>query len=141
MSETNSTGAKSLSGQPSSEGDRQGKEQEKISNAQLYSIMVLMLAFGTCNTVIMKMQDDTVVGTYSDGSPKKFTHPYFQCAVMFVGEFTCMIMYGMKRLCYPAPAQDGPSMNPMWIAIPAIFDICGSSLMFVALTMTAASIY
>jgi hypothetical protein len=36
-----------------------------------------MLAFGTCNTVIMKMQDDTVVGTYADGSPKKFTHPYF----------------------------------------------------------------
>jgi len=29
----------------------------------------------------------------------------------------------------------------MWIAIPALFDICGSSLMFVALTMTAASIY
>lgn len=29
----------------------------------------------------------------------------------------------------------------MLIAIPALFDICGSSLMFIALTMTAASVY
>jgi drug/metabolite transporter (DMT)-like permease len=36
-----------------------------------------MLAFGTCNTVVMKMQDDTIVGIYEDGNPKKFTHPYF----------------------------------------------------------------
>jgi len=77
MSETNSNGTKSLSGSPSTEAENQNKKREEISNAQLYSIMVLMLAFGTCNTVIMKMQDDTVVGTYADGSPKKFTHPYF----------------------------------------------------------------
>ena len=76
MSETNSNGTKSLSGSPSTEADTQN-EKETVSNSQLYSIMLLMLAFGTCNTVIMKMQDDTVVGTYEDGSPKKFTHPYF----------------------------------------------------------------
>jgi hypothetical protein len=60
---------------------------------------------------------------------------------MFVGEFTCMFLYGIKRMFYPAPVQNGPDLNPIWIAIPALFDICGSSLMFVALTMTAASIY
>ena len=76
MSETNSNGTKSLSGAPSTQEEIINKKDE-ISNAQLYCIMLLMLAFGTCNTVIMKMQDDTVVGTYEDGSPKKFTHPYF----------------------------------------------------------------
>ena len=64
--------------------------------------MLLMLAFGTLNTVIMKMQDETIVGQNLDGSPKKFTHPYFQCAVMFVGEFTCMFLYLIKRM-FSAP--------------------------------------
>jgi len=77
MSESNSNGTKSLSGSPSTEDETQHNQKETISNTQLYSIMGLMLAFGTCNTVIMKMQDDTIVGTYEDGSPKKFTHPYF----------------------------------------------------------------
>lgn len=40
-------------------------------------IMGLMLVFGTLNTVIMKMQDEVVVGTNADGTPNKFTHPYF----------------------------------------------------------------
>lgn len=39
--------------------------------------MGLMLTFGTLNTVIMKMQDEVVVGQDKDGHDKKFTHPYF----------------------------------------------------------------
>jgi hypothetical protein len=54
MSETNSNGTKSLSGSPSTEADTQN-EKETVSNTYLYCIMLLMLAFGTCNTVIMKM--------------------------------------------------------------------------------------
>jgi drug/metabolite transporter (DMT)-like permease len=33
------------------------------------------------------------------------------------------------------------NINPLWIAIPASCDFCGSTLMFVALTMTPASVY
>ena len=55
MSDSNSNGTKSLSGSPSTEDETQIMKKEQISNGQLYSIMVLMLAFGTCNTVIMKM--------------------------------------------------------------------------------------
>jgi hypothetical protein len=39
--------------------------------------MALMLLFGTLNTIIMKLQDEVIVGTNKDGSPRKFTHPYF----------------------------------------------------------------
>jgi len=39
--------------------------------------MGLMLTFGTLNTVIMKMQDNTVVGKDKDGKDQVFTHPYF----------------------------------------------------------------
>jgi len=33
------------------------------------------------------------------------------------------------------------SINPLWLAIPAAFDVVGSTLMNVALTMVAASVY
>ena len=106
--------------------------------------MCLMLVFGTLNTVIMKMQDDVVVGVDKDGKAFTFNHPYFQCAEMFVGELFCMLLYGIKQLCCRS-GRNGPTgregINPLVIAIPAMFDICGSSLMFVALTMCAASVY
>lgn len=101
-----------------------------------------MLVFGTLNTVIMKMQDEVVVGTNADGTPNKFTHPYFQCAVMFIGEIFCLFLYGVKRLFASSEGSSGrEGLNPLVIAFPAMFDICGSSLMFVALTMCAASVY
>lgn len=60
---------------------------------------------------------------------------------MFVGELFCLAVYGMKRMI----ASEGPSgregLNPAVVAFPAMFDICGSSMMFVALTMCAASVY
>jgi len=53
-----------------------------------------------------------------------------------------MVLYGIKRMF---ASSEGPSgregLNPMVVALPAMFDICGSSLMFVALTMCAASVY
>jgi len=61
---------------------------------------------------------------------------------MFVGELFCMVLYGLKRTF---ASGNGPSgregLNPLVISFPAMFDICGSSLMFVALTMCAASVY
>ena len=38
-------------------------------------------------------------------------------------------------------AQLKTSVNPLLLAIPAAFDCCGSTIMFVGLTMCAASIY
>jgi hypothetical protein len=74
--------------------------EEKMSNVTLYSVMILMLAFGTINTVVMKMQDDTIVGKNADGTDQKFTHPYLQCAIMMLGEILCLIIYGMKNAYY-----------------------------------------
>ena len=61
---------------------------------------------------------------------------------MFIGELFCLMLYGIKRMCASA---DGPSgregLNPLTVAFPAMFDIMGSSMMFIALTMCAASVY
>lgn len=75
---------------------------QKISPLQLYSIMGLMLIFGTCNTLVMKAQDNVVVGTITDPdtgkqTDKLFTHPYFQCANMFVGELMCLFVYFFRK--------------------------------------------
>lgn len=50
--------------------------QEKISNVQLYIVMCLMLFFGTCNTIIMKLQDQVQV-VNKLGEKENFNHPYF----------------------------------------------------------------
>jgi len=145
-----------------SENESQGKK-ETVSPTVLYAIMGGLLFFGTCNTIVMKLQDEEKV----DDKGTKFNHPYFQCANMFVGEFMCLFVYFIKIACRKYRAKksvddDGnevmqiplspgaeqaedlelnTSINPFLLAIPASFDICGSSLMFVALTMCAASVY
>ena len=121
-----------------------------------------MLIFGTCNTLVMKAQDEVIVGKYTDPDTgieedKKFTHPYFQCANMFVGELMCLVVYFSRKACCgkgkktddedeqtAIPLSPGTQMahqtqlrtniNPLLLAIPASFDFCGSTLMFVALT-------
>lgn len=64
---------------------------------------------------------------------------------MFVGELFCLLIYAAKRFynrnTLEARANEGLPINPALIAIPACFDICGSTLMFIALTMCAASVY
>ena len=65
----------------------------------LYVVMIAMLIFGTCNTIVMKNQDETLVKN-NDGVETKFNHPFFQCANMFVGEFMCLFVYFGKILLF-----------------------------------------
>ena len=77
---------------------------------------------------------------------------------MFVGELMCLFVYFGRKLTQKkktdedeVPLSPGTqaavetklktSISPLLLAIPATFDICGSTLMFVALTQCAASIY
>ena len=61
---------------------------------------------------------------------------------MFVGELFCLILFAFKRFLFGGSnTSDESKINPLAIAVPALFDICGSSLMFIALTMCAASVY
>ena len=74
-------------------------EKEDFPKWKLYSLMIFMLIFGTSNTIVMKLQDMVKVGgTDSEGKDKVFTHPYFQCANMFVGELMCLFVYFGKTL-------------------------------------------
>ena len=70
------------------------QNQNEIPKWQLYLIMCFMLIFGTCNTVFMKAQDETKT------NDKKFNHPFFQCANMFVGELMCLVVYFLKKMIF-----------------------------------------
>lgn len=78
---------------------------------------------------------------------------------MFLGEFVCMGLFVGKTLYNRSKESKGEqiplspgtakavekkmrtNINPLLLAIPATCDFCGSSLMFIALTQCAASVY
>ena len=132
------------------------KMAETISPPILYGLMIGMLLTGACNTVFLKLQNGEEY--YNDDKNKNmsYNHPFFQTFWMFIGEFLWLLMYGISY--YRETKQHGDIMqspalidarkkglktniNVILLAIPACFDILASTLMFVALTMIAASIY
>ncbi len=137
-------------------------DQKKLYGLPLYLIMLGMLIAGTGNTILVKVQnytkgEDLPVPPY----PQYFKHPYVQCAVMFIGELLCLFAYGAKLLYLnyqkkhngnlvsqteeedntPGEKKLKTNINPLLLAIPAAFDVIASSLMNVALTEVAASVY
>ena len=81
---------------------------------------------------------------------------------MFSGELSVFLAYGVKKYWYGRKAAENPAKaaellspgtraageaqlktnpNPLLLAIPASCDFCGSTLMFIALTMVPASVY
>ena len=73
------------------------REQHNQMNIyQLYLIMVLFAFIGAINLIMYKLLDEIVVGKYDDGKLRYFVHPYFQCAIMFFGEFLCLFIYAIK---------------------------------------------
>ena len=60
---------------------------------------------------------------------------------MFLGEFICLIIFTIKSLCSKNGGFSQQNINPLYMAIPASCDLCGSSLVLVALTMSALSVY
>ena len=118
--------------------------------------MVGMLLTGTLNTITLKLQNERTTPS-NDGKEIKYKHPFLQTVFMFAGECLCLIMYfyiHMKEKKNADPVS-GKTMselvaeskglktdiNPLVIAIPAAFDVCSSTLSFIALTMVDASFY
>ena len=123
-----------------------------------------MVMFGTSDTLIQKFQDKTIV-TYN-GITGEYSHPFVQTCAMFLGQSMCLIIYFGKKAfeiksennkekqdeiseaqntCSTGASsqkEEKPqSFNPLWLIIPAFCDILASSLLFLALTQVAPSIY
>ena len=130
-------------------------DTQKVSKCFIYCVMIGMLLSGSANTLVQKLQDQAVA------AGNLFTHPYFQTLIMFTGELSVLGAYGIKKwwmnaqakktgdaalMMSPGTKQAGEqqlksNINPLLLAIPATCDFCGSTLMFIALTMVDASVY
>ena len=136
-----------------------------------------MLITGSINTISTKLADlQSAPG--ADGSPvHPFNHPFFQAALMFLGESLCLLVFNARRTFFPkrdpaaaadanTPLLDGtaapnePRRRPLrgkkrkhgggdgsasWSAVifllPACCDMTGTSLMYVGLNLTSASVF
>jgi hypothetical protein len=67
------------------------EEEKKKNMCFIYMMMGGMLIFGSANTLVQDYQNKAV------GDHNLFTHPYFQSAIMFAGEFSVFIAYGIKK--------------------------------------------
>ena len=66
-------------------------EEKKKQKCTTYIVMVGMLVFGSANTLVQDYQNNTV------SAGNLFTHAYFQSAIMFAGEFSVFLAYGVKK--------------------------------------------
>lgn len=63
---------------------------------------------------------------------------------MFVGELLCLVMYSIKQTFYPNESEQANKSSlktDLLLAIPAIFDIISTSLLFIGLTTVAGSVF
>ncbi|KAL2082540.1 hypothetical protein ACEWY4_022358 [Coilia grayii] len=106
-------------------------------------LAALMLTTGSLNTLSAKWADMFTAPGCHDVADHAFSHPFLQAVCMFLGEFACLFVFHLL-LCRdrrsPEPTMDpGQSFNPLLFLPPALCDMMGTSLMYVALNMTSAS--
>ncbi|KAJ2743082.1 hypothetical protein GGI20_004020 [Coemansia sp. BCRC 34301] len=164
-----------------------------MSESSYYGVIlsVGMLATGTMNTLLTKLQDKECVGNCSDPDPAKherFEQPVWQTLNMFYGEMLCLAcfylfsLYQRRRIAaprydgyqaiaetdesndsidaqvaeaipttdaLPVVVESGTPRQPkpiagwatLWMWVPAVCDLLGTTLMNVGLFFTTASVY
>ncbi|CAH0716709.1 unnamed protein product, partial [Brenthis ino] len=76
----------------------------------------------------------------SDGQVRTFGHPFLQAAAMFIGEMLCLLtfklIYWWNRNGDNALIQGSQDFNPFILMPAAMFDLIGTSIMYIGLTLT-----
>jgi drug/metabolite transporter (DMT)-like permease len=108
------------------------------------------LVTGSLNTISTKLADKTSSVGRGGGPPREFNHPFVQAAGMFIGEYFCMIAFVLLKWYYSGRKDDAGEeivvdtakpFNPLIFWLPACCDMTGTSLMYLGLTMTDASVF
>jgi len=69
-----------------------------LAMAGLSFFMLVMLASGTLNTILMKFMVMQQVPTGPGEKLTGFDHPYFQSLLMMIGEFLCLLVFFSRWL-------------------------------------------
>ncbi|GAB5364966.1 hypothetical protein AAMO2058_001015700 [Amorphochlora amoebiformis] len=136
-----------------------------MSNSYMSTVIigVLMVFFGSINTISTKLADLSEAKN-SQGEKKEFNHPFFQAACMFFGEVMCLLVYKLstrfnrrsqKAANRPEYVQienqvsdeqdervrGDQNWSAMIFLLPALCDMTATSLSYLGLTWTYASIF
>lgn len=120
-----------------------------ISSTTIYILIGLMVLTGSINTIANKMQNNL------ESLGKPYQHVWFITFCMFVGESTCLILYAIHSMKQSKKSplledssvsgkdeEDGQEeISPFILAIPALADFFGTTIMTFGLTMLAGSVY
>ncbi|XP_053565471.1 solute carrier family 35 member F6 [Bombina bombina] len=103
----------------------------------------MMLITGSINTLSAKWADNFSAKGCHGSESHQFQHPFLQAVGMFLGELSCLgafyiLVFRDRRLPQPVLAQSQP-FSPLLFLAPALCDMTGTSIMYVALNMTSAS--
>ena len=119
-----------------------------LGKGVVYTFMALMVVTGSINTIANKMQNNTK----ALGQP--YQHVWFITFCMFLGEIFCALGYLVYR--YKKSKEEGlldesdmvgedgqplKEASAFHLAIPAMCDFFGSTIMTFGLTMMAGSVY
>lgn len=106
-----------------------------------------MVIFGSINTLSTKWADQQSAPGPT-GEVHKFEHPFLQAVCMFIGEFSCLIVFKMwfyanKYNVLRRGTRDinhgNLDFNPIIFLLPAMCDMIGTTLMYIGLNFTYAS--
>jgi len=126
------------------------KDDNSLPQVLIWALMGLMILTGSINTIANKLQNITI----ALGQP--YQHVWFITFCMFLGEVTCMLWYLIYKwrqstkktesLLESAPITDEhgnvlKEASPFHLAIPALCDFFGSTIMTFGLTMMPGSVY
>ncbi|XP_043918620.1 solute carrier family 35 member F6 [Protopterus annectens] len=112
------------------------------TNYQIF-LAVLMLITGSINTLSAKWADNFTAGGCHDSAAHAFSHPFLQAVGMFLGELSCIFVFYIVLIQdrrHPEPQMNtNQRFNPFLFLPPAMCDMIGTSIMYVALNLTSAS--
>jgi drug/metabolite transporter (DMT)-like permease len=109
---------------------------------QFFILAFFMVVTGSINTISTKIADDTN-SEGIDGTVRPFDHPFVQAVGMFLGEFLCILAFKVMVFYKQSKGEkvERVKFNPLIFVAPAICDMTATSLMYVGLTMTYASVF
>ncbi|CAH2245493.1 solute carrier family 35 member F6 [Pelobates cultripes] len=103
----------------------------------------MMLVTGSINTLSAKWADNFSAKGCKGSESHEFQHPFLQAVGMFLGELSCLAVFYIlvfrdRRSPEPTVSTSQP-FNALLFLPPALCDMTGTSIMYVALNMTSAS--
>ncbi|CEL95422.1 unnamed protein product [Vitrella brassicaformis CCMP3155] len=105
----------------------------------LYVAMVVMLVSGALNTLVSKYQDNQYAPAGRGQKPTQFDAPFVQTFIMFMGEFSCLLVFLVgRRLDRRRRHIHRPC--PKWLFIvPSACDWTASTMVFFSTLIISAS--